>query len=88
MDMESLARILEKTTKEERLPADEEQPLYIDESNMVIKCRWCKDQFKGSYQLKHPNQHINKAASHCQQRRHLTERGAKQSDIRDFLLIH
>ena len=88
MDMESLTMILEKTTKEEGLPADEEQPLYIDESNMVIKCRWCKDQFKGSCQLKHLNQHTKKSASHCQQRRRLTERGVEQSDIRDFLLIH
>lgn len=31
-DMESLTKILEKTTKEEGLPADEEQPLYINES--------------------------------------------------------
>ena len=36
MDMENLTKILEKATKEEGLPADEEQPLYIDESNMVI----------------------------------------------------
>ena len=88
IDMENLTKILEKTTKEEGLPADEEQPLYIDESNMVVKCRWCKDQFKGSYQLKHLNQHIKKSASHSQQRRRLTERGVEQSDIRDFLLIH
>ena len=30
---------MKKTTKEEGLPADKEQPLYIDESNMVIECR-------------------------------------------------
>ena len=50
IDMESLTKILEKTTKEEGLPADKERPFYIDESNMVVKCRWCKDQFKVSYQ--------------------------------------
>ena len=38
IDMESLTKILEKTTKEERLPAGKERPLYIDESNMVVKC--------------------------------------------------
>ena len=45
MDMESLTKILEKATKEEGLPGDQEHPMYIDKSNMVIKCQWCKDQF-------------------------------------------
>lgn len=62
--------------------------VYIDKSNMVIKCRWCKDQFKGSCQLKHLNQHIKKSSSHSQQRKRLTERGVEQSDIRNFLLTH
>lgn len=87
-DMKSLTKTLEKAIKEEGLPANKEQPLYIDVDDMVIKCRWCKDQFKGSHQLKHLNQHIKKSASHCQERRRLTERGVEQSDIRDFVLIH
>ena len=49
MDVESLTKISEKTTKEEEQPADEEQPLYIDESNNIIKCGQCKNQFKSSY---------------------------------------
>ena len=38
MDMESLTKLLKKATKEEGQPANENQPLYIDESKKVIKC--------------------------------------------------
>ena len=87
--MESLTKILEKATKEEGLPGDQEHPMYIDKSNMVIKCQWCKDQFKGSYQLKHLNQHIKKSTSHSQQRRCLTERGVENVTLEiTYLLIN
>lgn len=83
MDMKNLKKLLEKATKEEGISATE-QPLYIDEDDEVIKCHWCGDQFKGSMQLKHINQHVKKAAFHCQKRRDITGKGAKTRDIRNF----
>ena len=84
MDMEKLEKILEKATKEEGVS---EQPLYIDEVDKVVKCQWCGDEFKGSVQLKHINQHVKKAAFHHQKRRDITGKGAKQSDIRIFFVL-
>ena len=84
MDKETLKRILDRVTKEEGLPEDRVQPLYVDESEMIIKCDWCKNQFKGSCQLKHLNQHVNKSASHSKKRKQITE-GGKQIDIRYFV---
>ena len=81
MSMENLEKLLEKATKEEGIS---DQPLYIDELEKVIKYQWCGDQFKGSVQLKHINQHVKKAAFHCQRRREVTDKGAKQRDIRKF----
>ena len=81
MSMENLEKLLEKATKEEGIS---DQPLYIDELEKVIKCQWCGNQFKGCVQLKHINQHVKKAAFHCQRRREVTDKGAKQRDIQKF----
>ena len=46
MDLDSLKKLLDKAMKEEGVQ-EAEQPLFIDEDDKVIKCHWCKDQFKG-----------------------------------------
>ena len=44
-----LGVVLAKARKEENVP---DQPLYVDEAEETIKCRWCTS-FKGSQELKH-----------------------------------
>jgi len=40
MAKETLEKILDRVTKEEGLPEDRVQPLYVDESEMIIKIMW------------------------------------------------
>ena len=54
--------------KEIGLP-DEEQPLYIDEEDGLIKCKWCGKNFSGSQQMRCINQHVRKSAAHRQARK-------------------
>ena len=69
---------------------EEDQPLYIDDSEKTIKCHWCTT-FKGSQEVKHVNQHTLKSSSHCNARKRFfgiseenRSRGENQLDIRDF----
>lgn len=84
-----LHAILAKATKEADM-SDGDQPLFVDEGDETIKCRWCT-LFKGSQELKHINQHTSKAASHQRARRKLLgggnddDRGENQLDIGSFL---
>ena len=79
-----LCAILEKAVKEDGVL---EQPLYISESEGVIKCRWC-ELFKGTSELKYINQHVKKAASHIRARMKVTgSEGADLPDIRTFFRI-
>ena len=54
--------------KEVGLP-DEEQPLYLDEEDGLIKCKWCGKNFSGSQQMRCINQHVRKSATHRQARK-------------------
>lgn len=54
--------------KEVGLP-NEEQPLYIDEEDGLIKCKWCGKNFSGSQQMRCINQHVRKSATHKQARK-------------------
>ena len=81
MSTENLENVLRKAIKEEGIS---DQPLYVDKEEKVIKRQWCGDQFKGSVQLKHINQHVKKTTFHCQRRREMTDKGAKKRDIRKF----
>ena len=77
-----LGVVLAKARKEENVP---DQPLYVDEAEETIKCRWCTS-FKGSQELKHINQHTKKAVSHQLALRKTTgvaDQG-DQPDIRTF----
>lgn len=65
---------------------DEDEPLYIDKKDNVIKCFWCK-QFCGSKMLKHVNQHTRKSVSHLQARKEKLRQGDGQNDIRNFLIV-
>ena len=61
-----LVKALLKCAKEEK--TDEEgQPLYIDDSCDMIKCKWCPN-FKGSRII---NQHCKSSKNHITRRRQL-----------------
>jgi len=59
---------LANAEKEVGLP-NEEQPLYIDEEDGLIKCKWCGKNFSGSQQMRCINQHVRKSATHKQARK-------------------
>ena len=59
---------LANAEKEIGLP-DNEQPLYIDVDDGLIKCKWCGKNFSGSQQMRCINQHVRKSATHRQARK-------------------
>ena len=65
---------------------EDDEPLYIDKKDGVIKCSWCK-QFRGSNLLKHINQHTRKSVSHLQARKDRLRQGGGQEDIRNFVTL-
>jgi len=82
--MEMMDEMLKKAEKEKGF-LSEEQPLYVDEDDLKIKCTWCGIRFNGSQQLKHVNQHVRKSSYHAKERiRHLRKGGA-QRDVREFM---
>ena len=75
---------MDKASKETQLITDE-QPLYIDESDRKIKCKWCGDLFKGSISLKHVNQHVNKAVAHkAARQRYFQLQAGEQNGMQDI----
>ena len=85
-----LVRILSKCD-DEKIPdgCAPEQPLFIDESQQLIKCTWCSG-WVGSSITKVINQHVRKSASHRAARSKklncsLEDQGVNQ-DIRSFFI--
>ena len=63
----------------------DDQPLFIDQQEFVIKCRWCKKLFHGSRQLRHVNQHVRKSISHQKHCSRFHKQGGAQHSLHDFL---
>lgn len=80
-----LDSILKKCIKEEDV---DQQPLYVDDIDECIKCKWCPT-WSGSQLVKRVNQHCKRDRSHSKARSR--ENGQSQSelqgvqDIRSFL---
>ena len=64
-----LVKVLSKCAKEEKTD-DEGQPLYIDDSCDMIKCKWCPN-FKGSIEARVVNQHCKSSKNHITRRRQI-----------------
>jgi len=60
---EQIEATLANTVKEVGLSSDE-QPLYIDIEDNLVKCKWCGKNFAGSNQVRCINQHVRKSVSH------------------------
>ena len=66
------------------------EPLYVDVEAGVIRCKWCKQHWKGATEVKVVNQHCKRSAFHKEKNRVLgipdissTTQGVQ--DIRRFL---
>ena len=64
-------KVLSKCAKEEKTD-DEGQPLYIDDSCDMIRCKWCPN-FKGSIEARVVNQHCKSSKNHVTRRQLLGE---------------
>lgn len=64
---EVLAKCDSEDTSTAVVPASVTQPLYIDEGEETIKCKWCCN-WNGSQEVKVINQHVRKSKSHCSAR--------------------
>ncbi|XP_065913780.1 uncharacterized protein [Dysidea avara] len=60
---EHIEATLANTVKEVGLSSDD-QPLYIDAEDNLVKCKWCGKNFAGSNQVRCINQHVRKSVSH------------------------
>ena len=60
---EHIEATLANTVKEVGLSNDD-QPLYIDLEDNLVKCKWCGKNFAGSNQVRCINQHVRKSVSH------------------------
>ena len=80
-----LDKILEKCVKEENI--DKDQPLYIDDENECIKCRWCS-LFKGSIEPRVINQHVKTAKSHLKYQKSIQPQQMQGvADIRSYFQV-
>ena len=82
--MEIMESVLRKADKEEGF-FSEAQPLYIDSTDLKIKCHWCESRFSGSQKLKHVNQHVRKSPYHAAERKRYLRKGGTQRDLREFV---
>ena len=67
------------------------EPLYVDVEAGVIRCKWCKQHWKGATEVKVVNQHCKRSAFHKEEKNRVlgipdissTTQGVQ--DIRHFL---